>query len=97
MSFEYIRKYYDVPAEKGRRVEIDGKPGIIVKAIDCYIGVLMDDEKPNFILPYHPTSKVKYLGMGNIRKITRSQARYQDYLYHGDLYDNFAEYLGIHN
>ena len=97
MSFEYIRKYYKVPAERGRRVDIDGKQGVIASAEGCYIGVLFDDCKPNDIRPYHPTHFVKYMGMGEVRKMTRSQKRYRNYLKNSDLYNSFAEYLGIKN
>ena len=93
MSFEYIRKYYAVPAERGRRVEIDGKPGVIACDIGHYIGVLMDENKPTCILPYHPVSKVKYLGMGDVRSMTRSQQRYRNFLAVADVYENFGEYL----
>jgi len=32
MSFEYIQKYYNVPAETGRRVTYKGEPGVITGA-----------------------------------------------------------------
>ena len=92
---EYIQKYYRVPAEIGRRVECYGESGIIAEDRGNYIGVLLDKDKPNDIKTYHPTSEVKYLGMGKVRKMTRSQKRYMDYLHHGNLYETFAEYLGI--
>jgi len=79
MNCEYVKKYYEVPAEIGRRVEVDGKAGIIAEDRGAYIGVLFDSDKPNNILPAHPTSKVKYLGMGKVRKMTASQKRYREY------------------
>lgn len=96
MSFKYIQEYYGVPAEKGRRVEVYGKPGIIVKAINQCIGVLLDCDKPTEIGPYHPTDGVKYLGKGKIRKMTVGQKRYQEYLSAQDWFDgSFAEWIGV--
>ena len=95
LNFDYIKKYYGVPACRGLRVLIDGKPGIIAESMGCYIGVLMDSDKPNNIMPYHPTSKVEYLGMGKVRQMTRSQLRYHEYLKVADCFESFADYLGI--
>jgi len=94
LSLEYINKYYGVPAEIGRIVVVNGRPGIIAEAIGGYIGVLFDDEKPTSILPCHPTWEVEYLSMGKVRKMTRSQRRYHDYL-KADSDMTFAEWLGI--
>ena len=93
MSLEYIQRCYKVPAEIGRRVLIDGRPGIIAEDMGAYIGVLFDDQPPNVILPHHPTSMVQYLGMGEVRKMTRSQQRYHDYLKVADCFDSFKDYL----
>ena len=90
---EYVREYYGVPACIGRRVTIDGKPGIIVEDRGNYIGVTFDDAKPGTILNAHPTWKVKYLDMGKVRPMTRSQRRYLDYL-RADSGLTFAEYIG---
>lgn len=38
VSLEYIRRYYGVPAEIGRRVRIDGKEGVIAEDRGAYIG-----------------------------------------------------------
>ena len=81
MDFQYINQYYKVPAEYGRRIEFEGKrKGIIVQCQGNYIGVNFDDRKPNQIDTLHPTDKVKYLEIGKVRKTTRSQQRYQDYM-----------------
>jgi hypothetical protein len=93
MACEYVAKYYGVPACIGRRVEINGKPGIIAEDMGAYIGVLMDSDNPNQINPYHPTHKVKYLGMGKVRKMTRSQLRYRKFLNIGDCFDSFKDFL----
>lgn len=90
---EYVRTYYGVPAEPGRRVIIDGKPGIIAKDKGAYIGVLLDEDPPNRIRPYHPTWKVEYGGLGTVRKMTRSQQRYQEYLEIADCFESFGHWL----
>jgi len=90
---KYIRTRYGVPAEIGRRVVIDGKPGIIAQDRGTYIGVVLDEDPPNRILPYHPTWLVEYGDMGEVRKMTRSQKRYQDYLEVADCFEGFMDYL----
>ena len=80
MNCEYVSRFYNVPACIGRRILADGKPGIIAENRGAYLGVLLDEDKPNHIKFYHPTWKIEYLGMGKVRKMRRSQARYQRYL-----------------
>lgn len=93
MSCEYVRDYYKVPAEIGRRVIVNGKPGVIARDCGHYIGVNFDGDKPGVISHCHPTWKVEYQGMGKVRKMTRSQARYQRWLEYGDCFDNFRHFL----
>lgn len=80
MKCHYASRYYNVPADIGRRVEVDGKPGIIAEDRGQYIGVNFDSDKPGVVRNCHPTWKVIYLDMGKIRKATRSQQRYCDWL-----------------
>lgn len=89
---DYIRNYYDVPACIGRRVMVYGKPGIIAEDRGHYIGVNLDADKPSQIGNYHPTDGVQYLGMGKVRKMTRSQQRYRDFL-RSDCGHTFAEWM----
>ena len=93
MNCEYVEKYYGVPACVGRRVIVHGRPGIIAEDQGHYIGVNFDSDKPDIIYPVHPTDDVKYLEIGKIRKMTRSQRRYLDYRKASDCFDSFAEYL----
>ena len=80
---EYARMTYGVPgAEIGRRVTVGGKPGIIAADRGHYIGVNFDTDKPGVIRNAHPTSEVEYGDMGEVRRMTRSQRRYQDLLDH---------------
>lgn len=91
---EYAKKYYGVPADIGRRVLVDGKPGIIYKDGGAYIAVNFDQDKPGVCLMCHPTWRVEYLGIGTRRKMTRSQARYQRYLEVAECFDSFRHFLG---
>jgi len=77
---EYVRENYGVPAAIGRRVVVYGKPGIIAEDRGHYIGVNFDADKPGVIRNAHPTSEVEYGEIGTVRKMTRSQRRYNDYL-----------------
>jgi hypothetical protein len=93
MSCEYVRQYYKVPAEIGRRVSVYGKSGIITADRGHYIGVTLDSEKPNRVSNYHPTDQVVYLGMGKIRPMTRSQQRYARYRECADCFNSFRDFL----
>lgn len=95
MSLDYIRRHYGVPAEIGRRVRINGRDGVIAEDLmdHPYIGVLMDDDPPHRIGTYHPTHMVEYLNMGLVRRMTRSQQRYRDYIKVADCFDSFGDYL----
>lgn len=77
---KYVRDTYRVPAEIGRRVIIDGRPGIIAEDRGHYIGVNFDDVKPGVVANAHPTWRIEYGAIGQVRQITRSQRRYLDYL-----------------
>lgn len=92
MGCEYARNYYRVPACIGRRVEVNGRPGVIAEDRGHYIGVLFDDSKPGEVVNAHPTWKVTYMGMGKVRKMTKAQRCYRDYLEFGDCYDSFIDF-----
>ncbi|QGW82952.1 hypothetical protein [Variovorax paradoxus] len=80
VPFAYVRDTYGVPAAIGRRVTVDGRPGVIAEDRGHYIGVNFDAHKPGDIRNAHPTWKVEYLGMGAVRPMTRSQRRYEAFL-----------------
>lgn len=92
MNCKYVQDYYKVPACIGRRVTVYGKPGIIAADRGNYIGVNFDDQKPGIISNCHPTSEVVYLEMGEIRKMTRSQERYQRYLEVSECFRSFLDF-----
>lgn len=94
MSFEYINKHYGVNACVGRRVIVDGEPGIIVGAHGSHIVVNPDHLKPHQTANYHPTWRVQYLEIGKVRKMTAGQKRYREYL-DADCCETFAEWLGV--
>lgn len=58
MSFEYVRRWYKVPAKRGMRVTIDGQGGRITSGRGGCIMVRFDGVK--FSIPAHPTWKVTY-------------------------------------
>lgn len=92
MSYTYVRNTWGVPACTGRRVVVDGRPGVIAEPRDHYIGVSFDDDNPGVVKNCHPTSKVEYQGMGDVRRPTRSQERYQRFLEYGDGFGDFIDY-----
>jgi hypothetical protein len=92
MDLKYVQDCYAVPACLGRRVEVDGQPGIIAEDCGHHIGVNFDSDKPTFISHCHPTWRVTYLGMGIVRPITRSQKRYKRYLEYGDGFERFIDF-----
>jgi hypothetical protein len=92
MSCEYVRKYYNVPAEIGRRVVVDSAHGIIAKDVGNHIGVNFDAHKPGRISHCHPTWRVEYGEMGTVRPTTKSQKRYQRFLEYGDSFDSFLDF-----
>ncbi|MDC8803903.1 hypothetical protein PRZ61_10695 [Halomonas pacifica] len=89
---QYVRDHYSVPACIGRRVTVNGQPGVIAQDCGHHIGVLFDADKPGHISPCHPTWRVDYLGMGRIRRMTRAQQRYKRYLEFGDGFDSFLDF-----
>ena len=92
MDCEYAREHYGVPACIGRRVVVCGKPGVIAKDNGHYLGINFDEGKSGLIKNAHPTYKVEYLGMGEVRKMTRSKRRYQGYLEFGDSFGGFIDF-----
>lgn len=101
---DYIKQTYNVPADIGRKVTIDGRVGVIAEDRGNYIGVNFDNDEPGVILNAHPTWKVEYLDMGVIRtvkpkKLTRSQKRYQEFkqaVRDDWWHEDFAAWLGIY-
>ena len=98
MSCEYVREYYGVPARVNMRITYKGEGGIIWKDGGNYVCVCMDSDKPGVTGNIHPTDEnLKYLEMGEPRKMTRSQRRYQEYLdsCYYDAGDSFATFLAV--
>ena len=95
---EYICEYYNVPADIGRRIDYNGRGGIIAKDGGNYLGVNFDDNKPSDVYNLHPTEEgLTYLEMGKIRKPTRGQLKYQNFL-EADWFDgSFADWINVKN
>lgn len=92
MNCEYVSRYYGVPACIGRRVTINGKPGIITEDRGNYIGVTMDSQRPGMVDNYHPTDGVIYGEMGVARKVSKGAARYKRYQEYGDWFNTFVDF-----
>ena len=93
MSLDYVREYYKVPAEIGRRVIVAGKEGVIVGGVGPYVNVLFDKDNPGSAGPCHPMWKVEYLDIGPVRKPSKGRARYLKYLEFSDCFDSFRDFL----
>lgn len=89
----YAKEHYQVPADISRRIRFRGREGVIVSTTH-YLQVNFDDQRAGHNDNVHPTDGVEYLKMGKIRKMTRSQQRYQDYL-SSEYSGSFAEYIGV--
>lgn len=58
MSAEYVRQHYGVPAKRGMRITIDGRPATIVGFAGARLRIRRDGEKRTAIA--HPTWRVDY-------------------------------------
>lgn len=94
--FEYVKEYYGVPAELGRVVYMNNERGVIAADRGNYIGVNFDRDKAGSISNVHPTDdNLVYSGdIAKIRPMSRSQARYQEFL-RDDCSETFAEWMGF--
>ena len=61
-SLGYVRSYYKVPARRGMRVTVDGRPGTLTSGDGHYIRVRFDGERRS--APCHPTWRVNYAPEG---------------------------------
>ena len=92
MDCAYVVEHYGVPAQIGRRIIMNGKPGIIAADRGNYIGINLDEDKPGMIVNAHPTWNIEYGEMGKLRKPSKSSARYQRYLEYGECFDSFLDF-----
>jgi hypothetical protein len=58
MSAAYVRNYYKVPAKRGMRITIEGKPATIVGFRGPHLRLRIDGEK--HIVSAHPTWEITY-------------------------------------
>ena len=65
--FHYIRAHYHVPAEIGRRVVVNGRPGLITADRGHHLGVTFDEDPPEVVKSVHPTWRVEYQGLAPLR------------------------------
>lgn len=92
---EYVRRYYGVPAEVGRRLMVYGQPAIISADRGHHIGITYDKDKPGVLLSAHPIDGVEYLGMGLVRPMTPGQRRYRKWIEVADCFPDwkFGDWL----
>lgn len=91
--FEYVQRTYAVPACRGRRVRVYGRPAVIVEDRGHHLGITYDDARPGVVHSAHPTDGVEYLEeVVQPRRVSRSARRYQVYL-NGDTGLTFREWL----
>ena len=59
--YDYVRRYYAVPAYIGVRVKVGSKEGVLVSARgqEQYVHIRLDGQTHSN--PYHPTDGVEYL------------------------------------
>lgn len=97
MTCAYVKQQYGVPASIGRRVIVNGKPGIIAVDAGHYIGVNFDSDAPGVISNCHPTWEVVYGEMGVIRQLPKrkivAKVRYRRFLEYGDGFESFRQFL----
>lgn len=67
MNCQYAKEHYGVPADIGRLVIVNGRSGVIAEDRGHYLGVRFDDS-PEMILNVHPTWKVEYGEMVEVRE-----------------------------
>jgi hypothetical protein len=59
--YDYVRRYYGVPAHIGVRVRVGGREGVLAQARpDQYLHIRFDGEA-RVSGPYHPTDDIAYL------------------------------------
>lgn len=93
IPFEYVNTTYGTNACIGRVVIVNGKPGVIAADRGHYIGVNFDDDKPGVISNCHPTWRIEYLGITNLRKLTQSQLRGLRWREYGDWFESFMDFV----
>lgn len=66
MSMARIREYYGVPAKRGMRVTMTGRPGTIVASsrTSMHLRVRFDNA-PEYISLVHPTWEIAYIKDGD--------------------------------
>lgn len=89
----YVKQRYKVPDDVGRMVHYRDRTGVIYQLGGNYVNVNFDDRKPGHIEYVHPTDpNLTYGSMGKIRKMTRGQIRYREYL-RSETSSTFGEWL----
>lgn len=94
MNDNYVKDYYKVPNDVGRKVTYRERTGVIYEIRGQYVNVNFDDDKPARVSVIHPHDpELKFGDMGGvIRKLTRSQQRYHEWRM-SDGCESFTEFI----
>ena len=94
--FEYVKDNYGVDVQIGQVIYLSGERGKIAEDRGHYLGINFDKDKPGVISNVHPTDDGLFITchIKDLRKMTRSQSNYQDYL-RADCNETFAEWMGF--
>lgn len=67
--YDYVRRYYGVPAKVGQRVKAYGKEGVLTRKQGSqqyiWIRIVATGRVEG---PYHPTDGIEYLGAAEVAK-----------------------------
>lgn len=94
--FEYVKDNYDVTVQIGQVIYLNGNRGKVAEDRGHYLGINFDSDKPGIIKNVHPTDDDLFITchVKPVRKPTRSQKNYQDYL-RSECNETFAEWMGF--
>ena len=92
--FTYIKDNYGVDIKLGMDIVFNGDRGIVTDDNGHYVGVTFDKDKPGHVSNIHPTDEALTITckFRKIRKMTRSQSNYQDYL-RSEVDCSFSEWM----
>ena len=97
MAFEYIKDHYEVPyfLDLGIKIKYKDKDGSIVKDAGNYIGINLNEDKPNVVCNVHPLDEnLIYFDIKvPKRKLSKGQERYQRYLEVAECFKDFKHFL----
>lgn len=64
--YDYVRRYYGVPAYIGVRVKVSGREGVLVNSRCQHYLYIRFDGDMRVAGPYHPTDGIEYLVVDHV-------------------------------